>query len=95
MFESHGQITQGEIFQHLWRVLQDYGLFKLDNMILGGPNSPHLHTRLAGLTQLGVNRPLRYLDIRLVATDSMVYRTFWDTGADWVVRHMVLEAKKR
>lgn len=64
-------------------------------MIVGGPRSPPKHLRLAGLTQLDPSRPLRYLEIRVVPTDSKVYRRFWDTGSEWIVRHMVLEAKKR
>lgn len=51
--------------------------------------------RLSGLTQLDEGRPLRHLEVRLVPTDSKTYRLFWDTGGEWVVKHMVLEAQKR
>lgn len=64
-------------------------------MLLGGPNSPPKFNRLSGLTQLDPSRPLRHLEIRLVPADSKAYRLVWDTGSDWLVRHMLLEAKKR
>ncbi|KLT43044.1 Nucleotidyltransferase [Cutaneotrichosporon oleaginosum] len=79
----------------LYRTLEKEGIFRLDNMLMSGPNSPPTHVQMGGFSSLGEDRPLRHLEIRIVPMESVPYRLFWDTGAEWLVRHMVLEARKR
>ncbi len=79
----------------LYRCLEREGIIGLEDMIAGGPKSPPTHTQLRGLARLDQARPFRHLHIRLVATESVPYRIFMDTGAGWLVNHMRQEAYKR
>ncbi|BEI80049.1 hypothetical protein CcaverHIS002_0105780 [Cutaneotrichosporon cavernicola] len=92
-FERHGQDDSG--INQLYHRLQQNGLINLEDMIQGGPNSPGQHTTLQCLSSLDKDRPERFLDIRIVPTESVPYRIFYDTGSSWLVSHMRLEAKKR
>ncbi|GMK54292.1 hypothetical protein CspeluHIS016_0108780 [Cutaneotrichosporon spelunceum] len=92
-FERSGQDDSG--IHPLYHLLERDGLIRLQDMIQGGPNSPGTHTSLQCLSSLDEDRPLRFLDIRLVPTESVPFRRFWDTGSSWLVGHMRMEAKKR